>query len=74
MNLFFCFYDTYNNRLKERCMDNSSTHLNIDLVLWLEARLSGEPDRNWIYELLKTMTENLRMIRSVDARNRFWLH
>ena len=74
MNLFLCFEDTYNSRLKERCMDNSLTHLNIDLVLWLEARLSGGSDRNWIYELSNTMSENLWMTCSVDARNRFRSH
>jgi hypothetical protein len=34
--------------------------------LWLEAGLSGGPNRNQVYELSKTTVENLRMTRSVS--------
>jgi len=48
-------------------MDDHLTHLNLDPDLWLEAGLSGGPDRNRVDGLSKTMTENLRMTCSVST-------
>lgn len=51
LNLFFnllTFFlqNIYNTRLKKRYDDDPSTHSNIDLDLWLEARLSDRLDKN----------------------------
>jgi hypothetical protein len=51
--------------LKERNEDNSSTHPDLDPDLWFEVRLSGRPDRNWVYGLSNTTTENLQIAHSV---------
>jgi hypothetical protein len=51
--------------LKERYEGNSSTHLDLDLDLWLEAGSSYGPDKNWLYGLSDTTTKNLRISRSV---------
>jgi len=45
--------------LKERYKDEPSTHLDIGPDLWLEGELFGGPDRNRMYGLSDTMTENL---------------
>jgi hypothetical protein len=45
-------------------MDDPSTHPNIDLNLWLEARSFSGPDRNQLYGLSNTTTENLQTTRS----------
>jgi len=47
-------------------MNNLSTHPDFDLNLWMEARSSGGPDRNQVYRLSNTMTENLQMTHSVS--------
>jgi DNA-directed RNA polymerase subunit L len=52
--------------LNERYEDNFSTHLDLDLDLSLEAGSSGGPDRNRVYKLLNTTTENLQTTRSVS--------
>ena len=41
----FAFYDTYNSRLNERYRDDPSTHLNLNLDLWLEVGSSSEPEK-----------------------------
>jgi len=63
---FFSFEYTYNNCLKEIYRDDPSTHLDLDLNLWLEVGSFGRPDRNWVYELFDTTVENLRITRSVS--------
>jgi hypothetical protein len=63
----FYFQKTYNSRLRERYGDDPSTHSDFDLNLWMEARSSGGPDRNRVYELFNTTTENLRTARSVST-------
>jgi len=65
MNLFFLFHEIYNSRLKDRYRDDPSTHLDIDLDLWLETGLSSGSVRNWIYVLSNTTIKNLRTARSV---------
>jgi hypothetical protein len=55
----FSLQDTYNSRLKERYGDEPSTHLDIGPDLWLEEESFGGPDRNRVYGLFNTMTENL---------------
>jgi hypothetical protein len=52
---------------RQRYGDDSSTHPNIDLDLWLEAGSSGGPDKNQVYELFNTTTENLWMACSVST-------
>jgi hypothetical protein len=64
MNLFFSFQDTYNNCLKERYKDGLLIHPDLNLNLWLEAGLSGRPDRNQVYGLSNTIVENLQMTHS----------
>ena len=63
----FPIQDTHNNQLKERYGDDSSTSLNLDPDLWLKAKLSNEPDRNWLYRLSNIMIENLRTTHSAST-------
>jgi hypothetical protein len=55
----FSFQDTYNIRSKERYGDDSLTHLDFNLDLWLEVGSSSGLDRNRVYELFNTTVENL---------------
>jgi len=57
--------DTYNSRLKERYEGDSSTHLDLDLDLWLEVESSYGLDKNWLYGLSNTTAKNLQTFRSV---------
>jgi hypothetical protein len=61
----FSFQDTYNSRLKERYEEDSLTHPDLDLDLWLEAESFSGLDRNRVYRLSNTMVEKLRMTRNV---------
>ena len=63
----FYFYKTYNSRLKERYKNNPSIYSDIYPDLWLETRLSDESDRNPVYELFNTMTENFQTTYSVST-------
>jgi hypothetical protein len=47
--------------------DNLSTHLDLDLDLWLEEKLFGGPYRNHMYGLSNTKTRNLLMTPSVST-------
>jgi hypothetical protein len=60
-------HETYNSRLRERHGDDPSTHLDFDLDLWMEVGSSGGPDKNQVYRLSNTTTENLRAARSVST-------
>jgi len=51
--------------LRERYGDDPSTHLDFDPDLWMEVGSSGGPDKNRVYRLSNTTTENLRAARSV---------
>jgi hypothetical protein len=55
----FLIFRRHNSRLRERYEDNPSTHLDFDPDLWMETRSSNGPDRNRMYELFNTTTENL---------------
>jgi hypothetical protein len=55
----FSFHDIYNNYLKERYEHDLSTHLDLNLDLWLEAGSSSEPDRNRVYGLSNTTAKSL---------------
>ena len=50
----------------ERYGNDPSTHQDFNLDLWMEAGFSGWPDRNRVYGLSNTMTENLWTARSVS--------
>jgi len=65
--LFFNFQETYNNRLRERYGDDILTHLEFDPDLWMEVGSSGGPEKNRIYGLSNTTTDNLRSTRSVST-------
>jgi len=67
INLFFSSKDTYNSQLNERYRDELSNHLDIDLDLWLEGGLFGGTNRNRVYGLSNTMTENLWMTHSASV-------
>ena len=67
MITFFYFQETYNNRLRETYGDDPSTHLEFDPDLWMEAGWSGGPDKNQVYGLSNTTTENLRSARSAST-------
>jgi regulator of replication initiation timing len=53
--------------LRERYGDDILTHPEFDLDLWMEVRLSGGPDKNWVYRLSNTMVDNLRSTRNVST-------
>jgi len=61
------FQETYNSRLRERYGDNPSTHPDFNPDLWMEAGSSGGPDKNRVYGLSNTTTENLRSAHSVST-------
>ncbi|XP_052308543.1 uncharacterized protein LOC127905261 [Populus trichocarpa] len=61
------FVETYNNRLRERYGDDTLTHPEFDPDLWMEVGSSGGPDKNWVYGLSNTTTDNLRSTRSVST-------
>jgi len=63
----FLIFRRHNSRLRERYGDDPLTHPDFDADLWMEAGLSGEPDRNKVYGLSNTTTENLRATRSVST-------
>jgi len=67
ITFFFNFQETYNNRLRERYGDNILTHSEFDPDLWMEVGSSGGPDKNRVYGLSNTTTDNLRMARSVST-------
>jgi len=64
---FIYFQETYNNRLRERYGDDTLTHPEFDPDLWMEVGSSGGPDKNWVYGLSNTKTDNLRSTRSVST-------
>lgn len=55
----FSFQDSYNNRLNKRYGDDHLTYLDLDPDLWLEAGSSSGPDRNQVYDISNSTTENL---------------
>jgi len=59
------FQETYNSRLRERYGDDPSSHLDFDPDLWMEVGSSSGPDKNRVYGLSNTTTENLWAGRSV---------
>jgi hypothetical protein len=63
----FSFNDKYNSQLNERYEDEPSTHPDIDLDLWLEGESFGGPNRNRVYGLFNTTTENLWTTRSASV-------
>ena len=66
-DFFFYFQETYNSRLREKYGDDPSIHLDLDPDLWMEVGSSGGPDKNQVYGLSNTTTENLRAARSVST-------
>jgi hypothetical protein len=58
--LTFFFQKTYNTWLHERYMDFPLTHLELDPDLWLEAKSTDGPNRNWVYDILNTTIENMQ--------------
>jgi hypothetical protein len=64
-DFFFNFQETYNNWLRKRYKDDHSTHPDFDLDLWMKARSFGGPDKNRVYGLSNTTTDNLRATHNV---------
>jgi hypothetical protein len=64
---FVHFQETYNSRLRERYGDDPSTHSDFDPDLWMEVGSSGGPNKNQVYRLSNTTTENLQVARSVST-------
>jgi hypothetical protein len=63
-NCFFLFSKyIYTMRLPERYGDDHSTHLELDLNLWLEVGLY----RNWVYSISNTRVEDKWTRRSVST-------
>jgi len=62
---FLHFQEIYNSWLRERYGDDPSTHPDFDSNLWMEVGSSDGPDKNRVYGLSNTTTENLRAARSV---------
>jgi hypothetical protein len=67
MITFFYFQETYNNRLRKRYGDDTLTHPEFDLDLWMEVGSLGGHDKNRVYGLPNTMADNLRSTRSVST-------
>jgi hypothetical protein len=67
----FHFQETYNSRLRERYGDDPSTHLDFDPDLWMEVGSSGGLDKNRVYGLSNTTTENLWAAHSVSIVGSF---
>jgi hypothetical protein len=67
ITFYFYFQETYNNRLRERYGDDTLTHSEFDLDLWMEVGSSGGPDKNRVYGLSNTTADNLRSTRSVST-------
>jgi len=63
----FYFQETYNSRLRERYRDDPLTHSEFDPDLWMEVGSFGGPDKNRVYGLSNTTTDNLRAARSVST-------
>jgi len=53
--------------LRERYGDDILTHSEFDPDLWMEVGSSGGPDKNRVYGLSNTTTDNLRLTRSVST-------
>jgi len=53
--------------LRERYEDDILTHPEFDPNLWMEVGSSGGPDKNQVYRLSNTTTDNLRSTRSVST-------
>ena len=53
--------------MRERYGDDILTHPEFDPDLWMEVGSSGGPDKNQVYGLSNTTTENLRAARSVST-------
>jgi hypothetical protein len=64
---FFHFQETYNSQLRERYEDDPSTYPDFDPDLWMEVGSSGGLDKNRVYGLSNTTTENLWAARSVPT-------
>jgi hypothetical protein len=63
----FYFQETYNNKLMEIDWDDPSTHPDFDSDLCMKAGSFGGPNRNQMYGLSNTTTENLRTACSVST-------
>jgi len=53
--------------LRERYRDDILTHPEFDSDLWMEVGSSGGPDKNWVYGLSNTTTNNLWLARNVST-------
>jgi len=53
--------------LRERYGDDTLTHPEFDLDLWMEVGSSGGPDKNQVYGLSNITAENLHATRSVST-------
>jgi len=53
--------------LRERYGDDPSTYPDFDLDLWMEVGSSVGPDKNRVYGLSNTTSENLRATHSVST-------
>ena len=67
ITFYFYFQETYNNRLRERYEEDPLTHPEFNQDLWMEAGSSGGPDKNQVYGLSNTTTDNLRSARSAST-------
>jgi hypothetical protein len=61
------FQEKYDTLLHERYNNNHSTYLELDPNLWLEVGSLGKPDRNQVYDISTTRTEDMRMSCSVST-------
>jgi hypothetical protein len=48
-------------------VDALLTHLELNLDLWLEARSSSRPDRNWVYGISNTTAKDTWMDHNVST-------
>jgi len=59
------FQETYNTRLQEKYKNDPSNHPELNLDFLLEAGLFDGSNRNQIYGILNTTTNDIRTYRSV---------
>jgi hypothetical protein len=61
----FFFPEAYKTPLLERYKNDPSTHPELDPNLWLEVESTSRSDRNRVYDISNTMTEDTQVGCSV---------
>ena len=65
--VFSVVQEQYNVIIYTKHGENASTHPKYVPDLWLEARATGEPNKNRVYNISMTMTRDIRSSCSVST-------